>query len=115
MPEKVPAAAVTAEDPFLVVVSVETGRPEQHDNIKRDKDEEEEVIQLLLGQDDVGVGGEVGEGEQTVKDEEREGHHSRPSGHHQGSNLPHLVVVHTVSFLLLFRRWILGQKAEAEN
>ena len=79
MPEKVPAAAVAAEDPFLVVVSVETGRPEQHVNIEWGKDEEEEVIQLLLGQDDVG-GGEVGEGEQTVEDKEREeGHHGRPS------------------------------------
>ena len=54
------------EDLLLVVVPVETNRAEQHNNIERGKDEQKEVIQLLLSQDDVGVGDVIGEGYQTV-------------------------------------------------
>ena len=46
--------------------SCRNNRAEQHNNIERGKDEQKEVIQLLLSQDDVGVGDVIGEGYQTV-------------------------------------------------
>ena len=73
------------------------------------------MIELLLGQNDVWVSGEVGEGQQAVEDDQGDCHHSGPCCHHQACHLPHLVMVHAVGLTLLFCSWIIRQEAEAEN